>query len=610
MAITHPIPIEAPSVCPKQDSTRRDALFNTVVLTAYLALGLLAYAPLRPWSSNLLFGTGGDSVLATWFLAWIPHSLSHGLNPLFSQSILYPSGVNLAQNTTAPFLGLLTVPLSLIMGPIARSNFLLIIAMPISASAAYLTLRKWRVSALSSAIGGLIYGFSPFAIGQGLGHVVLVFLPFPPLIAWAATALATRESPSKRLSVLLGLLLAGQFLSEPEVFVILILVAVGVTICVTLRHPRRVAQRMRQVTKPLSLSLAVMALVMAYPVWMELLGPQHYIGTAQPISNPYYNDLLSFIHPGPLQRVSLGMKSLSVPLSNVSEAGSYIGLPMLLITMALAWRSRRSHRMQVSLVFTGIALVLSLGRRLVVDGHVTQIRLPFDLLVHLPLLGNILPSRFSLAMFLGLAGIIAFGLDDLYEARAPKHALHSGDHKYRRRGTLFGVAILAVLAVTQLPDWPYPSMPVKPLPAAILRAIPAGTPNAVTYPYPTPYFSEAQLWQVEGNFSFNLLGGYAEHPDSNGRSTGIPNPLDPPGLGLFLEGQEGFNSGIYPPVPVTASLLSETRQVFARYDIRFVIVNRSAHGAGPAMTLFQDLLGIPTVTAGQYALWSSTHGHL
>lgn len=579
--------------------------FVACVIAGYLLLGIVAYLPLLPWSNDRLFGTGGDSILATWFFAWIPHSLAHGLNPFFSHAILVPDGVNLAQNTTAPILGLLTVPFSAFLGPIARGNLMEILAMPVSAIAMFLVLRHWRVWSPAAAIAGLVYGFSPFAIGQGLGHVVLAFLPWPPLIASLAAEVLLQIGSARRKAIWLGLILAFQFLSEPEMFVIIILVAAGLLLCSVILSWRLTIERVASVWKPGLLALSVMGLLLAYPIWMELFGPQHYVGTAQPILNPYFNDLLSFIHPGPMQRISVGFRSLAVPLSNASEAGSFIGWPLLLISIALAARSRKSKRMQAAVGFTLCALVLSLGRRLVIEGHVTPVRLPFGVLVHLPLLGNILPSRFSLAMFLGLAGVVAFGLDDMHR-RPPRRPL---SRIHQRQAFSLATLTFAAIVVSQFPQWPYAYQPAKRLPVDIRTAIPNRHPVAITYPYASPNFPEPQLWQIQENFSFSLLGGYAEHPDVHQRSVGVPNPLNPPGLDLFLEGQEGYNPYL-PPRPITPNLIEITRRTLKVYDVRLIIVDRSAPQSAPVVRLFEEVLGPPRVSDSRYLLWASSSGAL
>ncbi len=137
------------------------------VVVVYVLLGIIAFWPLLPWSSQRLFGPSQyllipqDADQITWFLAWIPYALGHGLDPFFSHSLFSPTGVNLGQNTAAPLLGLLTAPLAPFVGPIGRANFLMFLAMPVSATAAFVVLRLWKVWGPAAAIGGLIYGFSP-----------------------------------------------------------------------------------------------------------------------------------------------------------------------------------------------------------------------------------------------------------------------------------------------------------------------------------------------------------------------------------------------------------------------------------------------------------------
>ena len=71
-----------------------------------------------------------------WYVGAVAHQLSHGMNPLFSNAIFVPTGVNIAQNFSAPLLGALVTPITLAFGPVISANLLLLLAMPASASAA------------------------------------------------------------------------------------------------------------------------------------------------------------------------------------------------------------------------------------------------------------------------------------------------------------------------------------------------------------------------------------------------------------------------------------------------------------------------------------------
>jgi hypothetical protein len=592
---------------PARRHGRRNLVFALAVIAGYVLIAIIAFWPVLPWSSHRLFGVAADSVLAMWFLAWVPHALAHGLNPFFSQALFVPTGVNLAQNTEAPLLGLLTAPFAPFLSAVARANLLMVLAMPVSATAAFVVLRKWKVWGPAAALGGLIYGFSPYVVGQDLGHLVLVFIPLPPLIALTVVSILKRQGSPRRLGVQLGLLLSAQFLCEPEIFTSVVILSVWALLCAAIRFRRQVIEALRYALVPVAIAAAVSAVLLAYPIWMLLAGPQHYNGTAQPVINPYFNDLFSFVAPESLQRVSLGLHFSKIPFSNASEAGAFIGFPLLALAVFFVWRSWRSPRMQLAVaVFLGAA-VLSLGPHLAVDGRLTHIRLPFLVFTHLPLLDNILASRFSLEVDACLGAIVAFGLDDLY--RAPAHDHRHAASRPRRWAGIAAVVTLAVVVVTQLPEWPYTSQPAVPLPAQIRRAIPGGDPVAITYPYASPYFPQAMLWQAEDGFSFRLIGGYAEHPDPQGAPTGVANPMHPDGLELFLDGQEGYTPAA-PVVPITPAVVAAAQQALSENDIRLVVVDRSVRGSGPVIELFTQALGPPRASTGSFALWSSRRGAL
>ncbi len=186
------------------------------VVIGYFLIGTIAFWPVFPISGRPL-GAGGDFALALWLLAWVPHALAHGLNPLFSNAMYVPTGINIAENTASPLLSLITSPLALVASPLVRANLLTIVAMPTSATAAFVVLRKWQVWQPAAALGGLIYGFSPYMVGQSLGHISLFFMPVPPFIALTVASILGHQGPPRRLGIQLGLLLCAQYLISPEV---------------------------------------------------------------------------------------------------------------------------------------------------------------------------------------------------------------------------------------------------------------------------------------------------------------------------------------------------------------------------------------------------------
>jgi hypothetical protein len=592
---------------PVRPPRSHSAHLGAVVIAGYLLCGICAYWPVLPVISHQLFSVDGDFTLTVWFLGWVPHAILHGYNPFFSNAIFVPTGVNLAQNTEGPFLGLLAAPITFLFGPLVSANLLMVVAMPVSATAAFGVLRSWRVVLPAAAFGGLLYGFSPYMIGQGVGHPVALFMPLPPLIAWTVVRIVQRESTPRRLGVQLGLLLVAQYLVSQEVFATVV-IFVGIALgCVALRHPMEAREHLHSLVVPGGIALATSSVFLAYPVWMLLAGPQHATGTTLPAMDRagIHTDLFSLAVPGPLQRLALGTGGLGAHLivgSNSTEAGGFVGLPLLLLAALLGWRSRRSPRMQLALVLAAIAVVLSFGPRLVVDGHRTALPLPFALLGHVPLLDNILAGRISYEVGAFLAAVVAFGLDDALGVVRHRHA-HAKGGKVAGHGPAVLTGFAAVLiVVSMLPVWPYARQTIRVLPDPVKAAVPAGDPVSITYPYDTVFLTEPMLWQADAGFSFRLLGGYALRRGPRGRGTTLPALMTPAGLQEFLAAQEGIPK-YGPQVPVSPALVASTRAVFRNYDVRVVIVDDTVPGAVAVVRLMDKVVGPPRLTSGGFSLW-------
>ena len=412
-----------------EHSALRKVLPPVLVIAVYLLIGVVAFWPVYPGISQRLVTNDQDFMQTVWFLNWVPHALAHGLNPFFSNSMLVPTGVNLPSNTSTPLLGLITAPFAPVLSAVARANLLMVLAMPLSAAAAFIVLRKWQLWGPAAALGGLIYGFSPYMVGQSISHLGVVFVPLPPFIALTVASILQNRGSSRRLGVQLGLLVAAQYLVSPEVLAIVVVLTVVALACIAIHNPTSAAKMVHTASSAACIALVVGAVVLAYPVWMTFSGPQHYAGPPRP-TGLWHNDLLSFLAPSPQQRVPLGLRSVGTHLvlgtNDTSETDGYIGIPVLIITGIFAWHSRRTPRMQLAVVLALAAALLSLGSHLAIDGRPTDIPLPFVLLDHLPLLNEILPNRISLGMDACLAAVIAFGLDDMHRAPEPKwHRLRS-----------------------------------------------------------------------------------------------------------------------------------------------------------------------------------------
>ncbi len=569
--------------------------------------------------SGVIFSkaTLGDPQLSLWEVAWIHYALLHGLNPFFSHAMFVPGGLNLAMNTATPLLGFVTTPLALFLGPVTILNLIAVVAMPISAIAAFFVLRKWKVWLPAAAIGGLVYGFGPNTVGQNLDlHIYLTFIPLPPLIAATLVSIFQHRAVSWRLGLQLGVLISAQYLIMPEVAAYVVIIGAAAIAFAAIRRPALVRELAIPVAATTLIAGLVTLVLLAYPVWMLVAGPQHVPTPPHPPNNPYFeNDLLNFFVPGPTQRISFGMSSLSNRVDHLLTAeNSYIGIPVLLVVGYLVYRSRRVPRVQLTSALLLLSALLTLGPHLVVDGHRTDVPLPFLILDHVPFFNSIVPPRMAFGVTTCLAALIAFSLDNV--RRDERTSLQHGP-RWRwgtpaLRSGFLAAGVLVVLAVTLLPKWPYGTTRAATLPTQIRQAVPAGDPVAVTYPYATYFHVQPMVWQVNDDFDFRLLGGYGFNPwphsaDPSGY-LGLDRPVEPPpmnpeGLQRFLANQEGVT--LYgPQPPLNSGLVGVTRATLSKYNVKVVIVDRSAGGSRKVVKLFRMALGLPTATAGSFVLWN------
>jgi hypothetical protein len=145
---------EAPG--PRGQASRLE-LVAVLVLSVALAMAMWHVAWRHPFSTQL--GSPGDSDEYSWFLAWIPYSIGHGLDPLISHYVNFPNGVNLMWNTSVILPSFIMSPVTVIFGAAFSYNVLITAAPALGATFAYMAFRRWA-SPLPSLAGGLIYGFS------------------------------------------------------------------------------------------------------------------------------------------------------------------------------------------------------------------------------------------------------------------------------------------------------------------------------------------------------------------------------------------------------------------------------------------------------------------
>ncbi|HXY42589.1 MAG TPA: hypothetical protein VEH29_00220 [Acidimicrobiales bacterium] len=506
----------------------RGRLAVAVCILAYLGLGVLANLP--SWTGGVTHtmqcGACGDSGQEVWFLAWAAHAVTHLQDPLRTNWINYPWGVDLADNTSMPLAGVLGTPITLLFGPVATFNVLFSLAFAGSASAAFFLLRRFTTWTLAAFAGGLLYGFSPYMIGQGEGHLFLLLVPVPPLALLVLDEILVRQH--KRwwlMGCALGLLMIVQLGWSAEMLILATTVACSGVVVLALARPRLIRRQLPYAAKAVALGVLLLAPAALWFAVVSRTGPEHLPGPVHSVKAlaGLSTDLAGLVVPSVNQHFSFGLAGTGTSFVRLAsspgpstvdpaEDGSYVGIPILLLLGVGVYRFRRDGLVRFAAVMAGLSLLLSMGSRLRVWGHDTGIPLPFVVLTKLPFVQSEVASRYCVFMWLFIALAVGLILDHARNLEPAGRKRHSsrGPAPPRRRGPLGAFLILAVLGVVSLvPGWPYNIGQVftpAALEAPAVDVVPVGS-TLLTYPLARGNHNLPMVWQALDRFRYRIPAG-------------------------------------------------------------------------------------------------------
>lgn len=579
--------------------TIRPARFALIGVVSYFVFAAFAYLPAWPGDPHLLVTCAcGDPVQQSWFLGWFPWAVLHGHNPFFTNWIDYPLGVNLAVNTEMPLLGVVTAPLSLVVSPLASYSLLLYLAYPLSAASAFFVLRRWSGSNIGAYAGGLLYGFSPYVISQGHAHLNLAFVPLPPLIFMALHELIVVQKRSPiRAGITLGILAVLQFFISVEVLLSTALFAAIAVVGLVIFRARVIDRRRIAHIGRAVIPALVPGLLLVYPVYFALAGPRRWSGPAFPTGNHYRADLLGVVVPTASQLIApgstLGDRFALGPLEN----GSYLGIPLVLLFLVSVAMRRRDRWIMFAAGLAFVAYVLSLGPHLFVDARSTSVPLPFDLLVRVPLLDNLLPVRLSLYATFFVCVVIARSLAG---TRTRARAVRSTGQAFVQL-IAFGLVIGAVISL--LPNWPNREVRTSSVVSNYLAAsqAPVHWGVVLAFPYPDYPWDEAMLWQIQGHWRWRLLGGYALVP-IDGKGSEGPARLAPFAAQRFLISFDGpvgaRNRAVRAASGASLLLIAKTKAYASHNHVDTVVFVPAGRAPSAVQSVFRKAYGQGTKTHG------------
>lgn len=527
--------------------------------------------------------SNADCIQAAWLLQWVAFAVAHLRDPLVT-TYLSPPGhpIGLMWNDAAPLLGLLLTPITLAFGGLLSYNLGITAALALSAWSAFLVLGEVTRHRPAAFAGGVVFGFSPWAVGEAMGgHLFLVsaFL-LPPL--FLALVRVVTGAGGRRQPVLLGLLAAAQFLISAELLadwlLLGALVAGGLAIAGRGRIPGRVAGSLRR----LGLAAAVFLVVVAVPLVVAALGPGHALHGR--LENPSRDagNLLGLILPRVQQLLAPpGAPYVTAAWDSFWGGNIYLGLPLLVVVGWAGWRLRSDPWVRGAAALSAAAIVLAMGPMLRVGGHATTIPLPWAVLVHLPVYGLMVPARITPFAFLGAAVCLAALVDRLWPTAA--------DPRLTRPAALAAACLLPLVPAAPITTWVFATPSY--FTSAALRAIPADSLAAVAPPGPVNL--DAMLWQIEAGLRFRLPWGYAIQQGSGGVRAAFA-PAGPLETALMVAAR-GQRRALTIPAPAI-------RKQLAAWGARAVVVGPMPHRQ-LAVALVARALGTPPRRVGGVAVW-------
>jgi hypothetical protein len=579
---TPTLPAEAPLPGPERRAVARQGRWlDLAVILIFLALAVIVLGRLwhHPGQLNPA-ANASDPPFFEWALRHAVRIFTHGENPLATSQLNAPLGVNLMANTGLLGLTVPLIPVTLLFGPSVAFVLMITLGLAVTASAWYLVLHRHVVpDRLAAAVGGAFAGFAPGIINHTNAHPNLVAQFLIPVIVWRALSMRTL-----RHGVVLGLLITWQaFINEELLFLAALatgIFVIGYAVC----RPDEVRAAVRPFLRGGAAAVAVAVVLLAYPLWYQFLGPQHYHGLPGYVLG-YGADLASY--PAFAKLSLLGQSAGDAQLAPMPEENTFLGWPLLIaLVVIVAWQWRRVAVRALAVVGL-VFFVLSLGASVDYRGHVIIKHAPWGWLNRLPLFDSVVPTRLGLVLIPVIAVLLGYAVDacgDGHRRRSPAvDGLPRTTPGYGWVGLVALGLALAPVVPRQLPVAPRPAVPAF-FTSGDWRAHLAGGRSVLSADTTWNGNIEAMSWDNATGLGYRAVGGYFLGPDSSG--TGNYGPQIRPTSALLAN--VGYNGGV-------AQVGDEQREQ-ARQDVRFwdaglIVLGPDAPHAGDLRATLDELLG-------------------
>ncbi|MGA6973099.1 MAG: hypothetical protein WBY93_15805 [Candidatus Binatus sp.] len=439
-------------------------------------------------------GRDTDPGVHMWFFTWWRFALAHRLNPFITDWVWAPLGMNLAWTTCVPLPSLISIPLQVTVGEPATYNVIATPMLPLAAFAAYLLCRRVTGGAFwPSVLGGYIFGFSPYMLGQVLGHLVLILIFPVPLIMLLILNRLDGEISAHRYAIGLAVLLIVQFLCSVELFATITIVGGFAFVLAFALFESDVRARLTALIAPAVYGYAITAVVLSPYLFYLLAGGFHHAPIYK--ADSYSADLLAFVVP--TETVMLGTARAATAITrtfqgDIFENGAYVGIAIIVFVAMFRHRYWREPIGKFLTILFVTLVLAAIGPSLHIAGR-PGLAMPWALIGRLPLISVALPVRLMMYAFLVVAVMAAMWFASSSARKVPK---------------LVGAAII----VASIAPNPHASFWVSDLylPAFFADRTYATElePRETILPLPWGQKGNSMYWQLKSDMYFRMAGGW------------------------------------------------------------------------------------------------------
>ncbi len=393
-------------------------------LLLFLVLATVRTSPLLSHFGSHVPADARDPLLITWILAWDVHALSTAPARLFDANIFFPVERSLAFSDH--LLGVLPLfaPAYLLTGnPVAAYNAVFLLSFALSGFTGFCLAYSWTRAFWPSLVGGALFGFAPYRLGQ-LAHLQLLSFFWAPLALLFVDRFLVRHRWRDLTAFTACFWL--QVLSTVYLGFMLTVAVTAYAAYYALAVDRRILTRSMLARVG---AAAASGLVATLPFLLPYLAVNRTWGASRPIGGivGYSADVLSYLKaPSLMNDLYLVLFNPTAPWPT-GERDLFPGL-LLIGLVIIGGRAtvgglppgEVSRLRRASGLVIVLAVVLSLGPFLVAFGHKTRIPLPYLLLYHVVpgWTGMRVPARFAFLAVLAAVPIATFGALACCEAAA------------------------------------------------------------------------------------------------------------------------------------------------------------------------------------------------